>query len=155
MPNVKQGFNYVYKIHASYVWKDNNRSWRLRHFLVPFHSQQEMCSCFTLLISLLNLALCSRNFQNVKIRLDFVETWWFFCHSDFMWNPILVNSNGPKVSFLSILKTPNFEFLVILGLESCSNLLKSKFRTSKIAKNDNFGPFECTKMWFHEKSEWQ
>ena len=29
----------------------------------------------------------------------------------------------------------NFEILVNSGLESCSNLLKSKFRTSKIAKN--------------------
>ena len=36
--------------------------------------------------------------------------------------------------------------LVGLGLESCSYLLKSKFRTSKIAKNDIFGLFECTKM---------
>ena len=47
------------------------------------------------------------------------------------------------------------ENVVNLGLESCSNLLKSKFRTSKIAKNDNFGSFECTKMWFHVKSKWR
>ena len=30
--------------------------------------------------------LCSRNFQNVKLRLDFVEIWWFHHHSDFTWN---------------------------------------------------------------------
>ena len=29
--------------------------------------------------------LCSRNFQNVKLRLDFVEIWWFYCQSDFAW----------------------------------------------------------------------
>ena len=28
------------------------------------------------------------------------------------------------------------------GLESCSNLLKSKFSTSRLPKNDIFGPFE-------------
>ena len=32
--------------------------------------------------------------------------------------------------------------LVHLALESCFNLLKSKFRESKIAKNDIFWPFE-------------
>ena len=52
------------------------------------------------------------------------------------------------MSFLAILETLNFEFLVNLGLESCSNLLKSNFRTSKIAKNDVFGPFEITKFDF-------
>ena len=44
---------------------------------------------------------------------------------------------------------------VNLGLESCSNLLKSKFRTSKIVKINIFGPFELTKLWFHVKSEWR
>ena len=42
---------------------------------------------------------------------------------------------------------------VNLGLESCSNLLKSKFRTSKIAMNDFFGLFEFAKIGFHVKSE--
>ena len=45
--------------------------------------------------------------------------------------------------------------LVNFGLESCSNLLKSKFRVSKIANNDILGPFEFAKTWFHAKSEWQ
>ena len=40
--------------------------------------------------------LCSRNFQNVKLRLDFVEMCPFYCHSDSMWNQILVNLNGPQ-----------------------------------------------------------
>ena len=44
-------------------------------------------------------AQCSRNFQNVKLRLDFIEIWLFYRHSDFTWNPILANANGPKMSF--------------------------------------------------------
>ena len=44
-------------------------------------------------------ALCSRNFQNVKLRLDFIEIWLFYCQSDFTWNHILVHSNGPKCCF--------------------------------------------------------
>ena len=43
--------------------------------------------------------------------------------------------------------------LVNLGLESCSNLLKSKFRTYKIGRNDIFGLFEFAKIGFHVKSE--
>ena len=45
--------------------------------------------------------------------------------------------------------------LVNLGLESWFNLLKSIFRTSKIAKNDNFWLFEIPKTVFHVKSEWR
>ena len=45
--------------------------------------------------------------------------------------------------------------LVNLRLDSCSKLLKSKFKTFKIARNDIFGPFEFAKIWFHAKSEWQ
>ena len=45
--------------------------------------------------------------------------------------------------------------LVNLGLERCTNLLKSKFRVSKIVKNDIFGPFELAKIGFHVKSEWR
>ena len=59
---------------------------------------------------LLPLALCSRNFQNVKLRLDFIEIWSFYRHSDCTWNRILVNSNGPKMSFLAILETLNLGF---------------------------------------------
>ena len=52
-------------------------------------------------------------------------------------------------------ETLNFEPLVNLGLESSRAWLKSKLRTSKIVKNDIFGPFEFTKIWFHVKSEWR
>ena len=40
-------------------------------------------------------------------------------------------------------------------LESCSNLLKWKFRTSRIAKNDISRLFDHTKIWFHIKLEWR
>ena len=59
---------------------------------------------------------------------------------------ILRELYGPKMSFLAIFETLNFEFLVNWGLESYSKLLKSKFRTTKIAKNDIFGPFEFAKI---------
>ena len=52
-----------------------------------------------------SISLCSRNFQNVKLRLDFVEIGYFYCHSDFTWNQILAKSNGPKMSFLAISET--------------------------------------------------
>ena len=98
-------------------------------------------------------ALCSRNFQNVKLRLDFHEIWSFYCHSDFTWNQILANSKSPKMSFLAFLNRDSELWnLANLALENCSNLLKSKFRTSKIVKNDIFGPFEFAKIWFHAKS---
>ena len=59
-------------------------------------------------------SLCSKSFQNVKLGLDdFVEIWPFYRHSDFTWNPILANSDGPKMSFLAILETLNFDFWYI------------------------------------------
>ena len=54
--------------------------------------------------------LCSRNFQKVKLRLDFVEIWSFHRHSDFTWNPIMAISKCPKMSFLPILVVLNFDF---------------------------------------------
>ena len=71
--------------------------------------------------------LCTRNFQNVKLRLDFVDIWSFYCHSDFKWNQILTNSYGPKMSFMAILETELW-ILVNFGLDSCSNLLKIKIQ---------------------------
>ena len=66
--------------------------------------------------------LCSRSFQNVKLRVDFVEIWSFYSHSYFTWNQILVNSNGPKMLFLPILEALNFGFLVILRNFQVPNL---------------------------------
>ena len=86
----------------------------------------ESSSCETVfvaitIITVITASLCSRNFPNVKLRNDFVDIWSFYRHSDFMWNPILVNSNGLKMPFLAISETLNFEFLVNLWPVSCSN----------------------------------
>ena len=56
------------------------------------------------------LALCSRNFQNVKLWLDFVEIWSFYRKSDFTWNQYLVDLNSPKMLFLAISEGLNFDF---------------------------------------------
>ena len=48
--------------------------------------------------------------QDVKLRLDFVDIWSFYHHSDFTWNQILANWNGPKMSFIAISETMNFDF---------------------------------------------
>ena len=102
-----------------------------------------------------NLALCSRNFQNVKLRLDFVEVWSFYQHSDFTWNQILANWNGPKMSFIAISETLNFDFSKFEQLSSPKFTKNSKFRVAKIPKNDIFGQFELPKIWFHVKLEWR
>ena len=57
-----------------------------------------------------------------------------------------------KNGILGNFRHSELRILLHLGLESCSNLLKSRFTTSKIAKNDVFELFEFTKIWFHMKS---
>ena len=47
-------------------------------------------------LHLIPCALCSRNFQNVKLRQHGMEILKFACHADFTWNQILVNSNCQK-----------------------------------------------------------
>ena len=59
-----------------------------------------------------------------------------------------------KMSFLAILVTLNFEFWLIWDLKAAQIHQKSKFRTSKIAKSDSYGPFKFATIWFHVKSEW-
>ena len=56
---------------------------------------------------LVSNTLCSSNFQNVKLWLDFVGIWEFYRHSDFTWNQILAYSN---MSILVILEVLNFDF---------------------------------------------
>ena len=85
-------------------------------------------------------ALCSKNFQNVKWRLDFVEIWSFYCHSDFMWNQILVNSNGPKMLILTILEVLNFDF---------SNF--EQFSSPKFTKNSKSESLKLPKMTFLDR----
>ena len=84
-------------------------------------------------ISDVSTSQCSRNFQNVKLRLDVAEIWLFYRHSDFAWNHTLANSNGPKMSFMAILEMLNF----------------GKFGTWKLLKfirNQNSQPLKLQKM---------
>ena len=89
-------------------------------------------------------ALCSRNFQNLKLRLYFVDVWSFCCHSDFTWNQILAKSDGQKMLFWQF---SNSE-LWIFGKFGIWKLLK-------FAKKQNLESLNFTKMtfwtvWIHQ-----
>ena len=86
---------------------------------------------------LLRIALCSWKFQNVKLRIDYVEVWSFYRNTDFTWNLSLVNSNHPKLLFLPILEVLNFDF-------SKSEQLSSP----KLAKIQSSESLELPKMTF-------
>ena len=79
-------------------------------------------------------ALCSRNFQNVKLRLDFVEIWSFYRHSDFTWNHILGNSNSPKMLILTISEVLNFDFSQFEQIFKSQIYQNSKLRVSETVK---------------------
>ena len=64
--------------------------------------------------------LCSRNFQIVKLRLDFVEIWSFYCHSDFTWNP-----------FRGIRTVQKCYFWQVLEFEQLSSPKFTKIQSSK------------------------
>ena len=55
--------------------------------------------------------------------------------------------------FLPILKGLNFDFSNFEQFSSSKFTKNSKFRVSKIAKNDISGPFDVAKR-FYVKSEW-
>ena len=69
-------------------------------------------------------ALCSRNFQNVKLRLHCFDILRFHCHLDFEWNKILLLL---KMPFSPIYR------LYILILENLTNFWSPKF-----SQNSNF-----------------
>ena len=52
----------------------------------------------------------------------------------------MVNSNGPKMLFLTILEVVNFEFSKFEQLSSVKFTKNSKFRVSKSDENDAFRP---------------
>ena len=52
-----------------------------------------------------------------EVKAVLCWNWLFSRHSDFTWNPVLANSNGPKISFLAILETLNIEFWYIWDLK--------------------------------------
>ena len=132
----------VQMAHADYRQdlKVRNRQWLFeRGFLrVPRTLWKIQCLSFFLAIYTKNncnkkpisntVSLCSRNFQNVKLRLDYVEIWLFYRHSDFTWNQILANLNGPKMSVLKILEVLSFDFS---KFEQLSNSKFTKFQSSE------------------------
>ena len=96
-------------------------------------------------------ALCSRNFQNVKLRPTIQES---ICHS--IWCEINFGMIWVlKIAIFTILETLKIEIWQIWDYRNGSNLPKLNFKTSKSAKNDTFWPFEFTKIWLHVKSELQ
>ena len=80
------------------VWGQNRTKRCKSYFVFHIHNFKE------------SPALCSRNFQYMKLRLAFVQILSFYRHSDFLWNHILGNSSSPKMLFLTILEVLNFEF---------------------------------------------
>ena len=56
---------------------------------------------------------------------------------------------------LAILEVLNFDFNKFEQLSTSKFTKNTKFRVSKLAKNDIFGPLEFSKNWFYVKSEWQ
>ena len=98
-------------------------------------------ACFITLF-LRTYPLCFRNFQNVKLRLDFVEIWLFYRHSDFTWNQILANSKCYFWQFerfwilislnLSNLQIPNLPKFKVQSLWNCQ---KWHFWTVWICQN--------------------
>ena len=99
-------------------------------------------------------SLCSRNFQNVKLRLDLVEIWWFYNFSDLTWNQFLLNWNGQKMWFLTILKGLNFDFGKFKPFLKSKIHQNSKFRVSKVVKMAFFEIQILPKLISH-KIEWQ
>ena len=58
------------------------------------------------------------------------------------------------MSFLAILEVLNFDSSKFQQVSSFKFTKNSKFRVSKIAKNDIFGPFEFPDVGFYIKIEW-
>ena len=121
---------------SSFFYAFSSEQLSVWHFL-PFSTQWHVTqNTFLEYSGKLFWALCSRNFQNVKLRLDFVKIWWFYCPSDFTGNQILANSNSPKLSFLAFLEALN---LVNLGLESCMHT---------VTKNQNSEPLKLAEITY-------
>ena len=94
------------------------------------HKTYSIGICLNLSVFKLALSLCSRNFQNVKLRLEFVEFWYLYCPSYFTWNRILANSNGLKMSFLCNFRGSDFWFfLVNFSIFQVPNLPKFKVQS--------------------------
>ena len=97
-----------------------------------------------------SLALCSRNFKNLKLRQHSMKILQFAYQSDFTWNQILVNLNGQKMPFLALLGVLNF------NVSKFEPFLKSQiYPNSKLSlwncKNGNFWDSNFCQNCFHAK----
>ena len=93
-------------------------------------------------------ALCFGNFQNVQLRLHGVGILQSYCYSNFTWNQIFGKIRISINELITVLETLYFRFYSFSAFENCTNLQKSKFRPSKIAKNPIFDRFNSPKLDF-------
>ena len=95
-------------------------------------SESEMCHCANRIFSVTSvISHCAKRILiffigEHPLRKKNFQIWWSlrilrifaslrkknlsYHHSNFEWNHILANWNGPKMSFMAILETLNFEF---------------------------------------------
>ena len=73
--------------------------------------------------------------------MDFVEIWSFYRHFDFTWKTNFGEVKRSKNVFLATLEVLDLDFSKFEQLLSPKFTKISKFRVSKIAKNDIFGLF--------------
>ena len=99
-------------------------------------------------------ALCSRNFQNVKLRIDFVQLQSFYHHSNFTWNHILGNSNSPKMFILTCLEVLNFDFSKFEQISSPKFTRIQSSESTKLPKMTFLESLNRPKL-FHIKLEWR
>ena len=99
-------------------------------------------------LSLINFitALCSRNFQNVKLRYA-LHNARIYLHLNFVWNQFCQNLNLKNCHF-TISETLSFEFWQIRDLRNGSNWLKMIFKTHRSAKMTFLDRFNSPKFDF-------
>ena len=101
--------------HDTYMTINREAKGPLNHGLSVARYLQKNCQIFANFTMLQKLWKC-------EVKAWLCWKWWFYSNSDFTWNQIFASSNSPKMSFLAILETLNFEFFKVnLELESCSN----------------------------------
>ena len=97
--------------------------------------QKSLCSLYQ---TRFTLHYAPKTSKMQSFSLESFVIWSYYRHCSFTWNQILVNSNGPKMSFLA-LEVHNFVFDKFEQLSSPKFSKNSKFRVSKITENNNFG----------------
>ena len=101
------------------------------------------------------ISLCSRNFQNMKLRLDFVENLIILLPLQFYVKSNFSELKRSKNVVFGNFRSSEFWFLVNLSNFQVPNLPKFKVQSFWNCKNNIIGPFEFPKIWFHIKPEWK